>query len=85
MLRAGLDLTIIGSGAAVTGAVREADANSFIMKNQGGTQTALRRCTGKDSIDDDEIDAEERYMSGADRKNPTPSEAIHDATNHAWL
>jgi len=73
---AALDLTIIGAGAAITGAVSQSDARSITMQNQGGTQIAFRRCTRDDAIGDEEIDAGEPDASGTDGKNPTPSAAV---------
>ncbi len=82
---AGLDLNIIGPGAAITGAVTAADATTFTMQDQAGAQTAFRRCTKEDTITDEESDAAEPDTSGSDGENRAPSDPVWDAPNHRWL
>lgn len=82
---AGFDLNIIGPGAAITGAVTAADATTFTMQDQGGAQTAFRRCTKEDLIGDEAVDAAEPVTSGTDGKTPASSEPVWDATSHRWL
>lgn len=68
------DLSIIGTGAAITQSIVEADANSMTLDDSQGQQVAYRRCTQADmaaaQAEADEVDYDEKEdTSGIEAQN----------------